>query len=363
MELENYEEGEILYLGADEGDSVPVNSVLAVIGQKGVDFSGLLTEPSAPQPVEEAVGSTASSDEKMTSPSSPTPPAIETARMKASPLAKRLAKDRGIDIHQVAGTGPDGRVIRRDIDAHASVPSPGMVHVPSMKEHSVDSPVSPMRGIIARRLSQSKFSAPHFYITAQMGMDTAISVRKTLNESSEVKISFNDIIVKAVAHTLRKHPHVNASWAGDKISQHRHIHIGVAVAIPEGLMVPVLKFVDSMSLTDISRQVKDLAGRAREKKLSNEEMTGNTFTVSNLGMLGVEEFTAIINPPDACILAVGAIREVPVVRDGSVAAGHVMKVTLSCDHRIVDGMVGAAFLDDLEIRGRKPSPYVCSRAV
>ena len=275
--------------------------------------------------------------------------------IKASPLARKLALDRGVDIAMVQGSGDHGRVVKRDIDsfnpAFHSSPQPGMTpqqSFPAGVENYTDTPVSQMRKVIAKRLSESKFSAPHFYITMDINMDNAIDSRKAMNVSGEVKISFNDLVVKSCALALKKHPVVNSAWMGDFIRQNDHVHIGVAVAVEDGLLVPVLRHADQMPLSAISAQVKDLAGKAKNKKLQPSDWEGNTFTISNLGMFGVEEFTAIVNPPDAGILAVGGIKQVPVVKDGVVVPGNVMRVTLSCDHRVIDGASGAAFLQSVK---------------
>ena len=272
------------------------------------------------------------------------------ASSKTTPIISR-----GVDIAMVQGSGDHGRVVKRDIDsfnpAFHSSPQPGMTpqqSFPAGVENYTDTPVSQMRKVIAKRLSESKFSAPHFYITMDINMDNAIDSRKAMNVSDEVKISFNDLVVKSCALALKKHPVVNSAWMGDFIRQNDHVHIGVAVAVEDGLLVPVLRHADQMPLSAISAQVKDLAGKAKNKKLQPSDWEGNTFTISNLGMFGVEEFTAIVNPPDAGILAVGGIKQVPVVKDGVVVPGNVMKVTLSCDHRVIDGASGAAFLQSVK---------------
>jgi len=280
-------------------------------------------------------------------------------RIKASPLAKKLAKDKGVDIGQIQGTGDHGRITKRDVENYkpseqkagakdgksaAPVSLPKVVGEESFEEVNV----SQMRKTIAKRLAESKFSAPHFYLTMEINMDKAMEARKSINEVSPVKVSFNDIIIKAAAAALRQHPDVNVSWLGDKMRKNHHIHVGVAVAVKEGLLVPVVRFADNKSLSHIAVEVKDLAQKAHDKKLQPSEWEGSTFTISNLGMFGIEEFTAIINPPDACILAVGGIKETPIVKDGQIVPGNVMKVTLSCDHRAVDGAVGSAFLKTLK---------------
>ena len=275
----------------------------------------------------------------------------EGGRVKASPLAKKLAEDKGFDISKIPGTGDHGRVIRRDVESYqpvaetttAAAPTVGAT-VPVGQESFTEEKVSQMRKVISKRLAESKFTAPHFYLTMEINMDKAIEARAGMNEISPVKISFNDIVLKACAAALKQHPDVNSSWLGDKIRKNQHVHIGVAVAIPDGLLVPVVRFADSKTLSQISAEVKDLGKRAKEKKLQPADWEGNTFTISNLGMFGIEEFTAIINPPDACILAVGGIKQTPIVKDGEIKIGNVMKVTMSCDHRVVDGAVGSAFL-------------------
>ena len=272
--------------------------------------------------------------------------------VKASPLARKLAEERGIDLNMLQGSGDHGRIIKRDVDSfnpafHSSA-QPGLSAVPAGVENYTDTPVSQMRKVIAKRLSESKFTAPHFYITMDIDMDRAIDARKALNAQGNTKISFNDLVIKSCALALKKHPAINSAWMGDSVRQSDHVHIGVAVAVEDGLLVPVLRHADLMPLANISASVKDLAGRAKEKKLQPSDLEGNTFTISNLGMFGVEEFTAIVNPPDAAILAVGGIKQVPVVKGAMVVPGNVMKVTLSCDHRVIDGASGAAFLQTLK---------------
>lgn len=353
MELENYVKGTLLHIGIEAGGTVPVDAVIAIVGQKGEDISALLASagsaPAAPA---------AKTEEKLTETvSTPTtqiasaPVATTDSRVKASPLAKKIAEDKGIDITKVPGSGDNGRIVKKDIENFKGAPAakqqvilPSVVGQESFEEVSV----SQMRKAIARRLTESKNGAPHFYLTMSIVMDNAIAARKAMNEISPVKISMNDIVVKAVAASLRKHPAVNSSWLGDKIRFNHHIHVGVAVAIDDGLIVPVIKFADSKSISHISAEVKELADKAKNKKLQPSEFEGNTFTISNLGMFGIDEFTAIINPPDACILAVGAAKETVVVENGQMKVGNVMKVTLSCDHRAVDGAVGSAFLQTLK---------------
>ncbi|CAE7409962.1 pdhC [Symbiodinium microadriaticum] len=370
MELESYEDGNLLYTAVEAGNAVAVDGVIAIIGEKGADYETLLkaeqngggkkeeapaiSAPAAPAPA-------AASSAPVAQPAPTTTSTTSNGRLKASPLAKKLASEKGIDLTMVQGSGDGGRIVKKDIEnfvppatapqtassADKAAPS---FNIPTVvgEEGSEDVPLSQMRKAIAKRLSESKFTAPHFYVTMEINMDKAIAARKSMNEISPVKISFNDFVLKGVAAALRQHPDVNVTWAEDKLVRHQHIHIGVAVAIPDGLIVPVVRFADSKSMAHISAEVKELAQKAHDKKLQPEEFSGNTFTVSNLGMFGVEEFTAIINPPDACILAVGGIKETVVVKNGEMKPGNVMKVTLSSDHRAVDGAVGAAFLKTLK---------------
>ncbi|MEM6734602.1 MAG: pyruvate dehydrogenase complex dihydrolipoamide acetyltransferase [Bacteroidota bacterium] len=367
MELEAYEDGTLLYTAVEAGNGVPVDGVIAIIGEEGADYKALLDEEKSGEAVndtkkEEKKKASKESQQKEASPEQTTL-SIETSvsengRIKASPLAKKIASDKGIDLARVNGSGPEGRIIKKDVENYTppTIPEipeekikekqPAPVQLPKVvgEEHSEKVELSQMRKAIARRLSESKFSAPHFYLTMEINMDNAIAARKSMNEVSPVKISFNDIVIKAAAAALRKHPSINVSWKEDHILKHDHIHIGVAVAISEGLIVPVVRFADNKTLSHISAEVKDLAQKAKNKKLQPEEFSGNTFTISNLGMFGIEEFTAIVNPPDACIMAVSGIKETVVVKDGEMKPGHVMKVTMSCDHRAVDGATGAQFL-------------------
>ena len=361
MEYESYNTGTLLYIGAEAGKAVAVNGVLAVIGEKGADYQTLLkanenkgsgapaaggSQPAAAQSAPAAGQSAPATADHSTN-----------GRIKASPLAKKLAKDKGVDIAKIQGSGDHGRITKRDVEgfkpgAEAAAPAAKSgqaapsISLPKVvgEESFEEVPVSQMRKAIARRLAESKFTAPHFYLTMEINMDKAIEARKSINEVSPVKVSFNDIVIKAVAVALRQHPDVNSSWLGDKIRKNHHIHIGVAVAVKDGLLVPVVRFADNKSLAYISQEVKELAQKAHDKKLQPSEWEGSTFTISNLGMFGIEEFTAIINSPDSCILAVGGIKETAVVKNGQLAVGNVMKVTLSCDHRTVDGAVGSAFL-------------------
>ncbi len=365
MEYESYNTGTLLYIGADAGKAVPVNGVLAIIGEKGADYQTLLK-------AHEAKASGGSAPAAATSKPAEAPAATASAdasadhstngRIKASPLAKKLAKDKGYDISKIQGSGEHGRVTKSDVENYkpaaetkpAAAGKEGKSAAPIVlpqvigKESFEEVPVSQMRKTIAKRLAESKFSAPHFYLTMEINMDKAMEARKSINEISPVKVSFNDIVIKAAAVALRQHPDVNSSWLGDKIRKNHHVNIGVAVAVKDGLLVPVVRFADSKSLSHIAVEVKELAQKAHDKKLQPSEWEGSTFTISNLGMFGIEEFTAIINPPDACILAVGGIKETAVVKNGQLAVGNVMKVTLSCDHRAVDGAVGSAFLKTLK---------------
>lgn len=352
MDLENYEKGEILHLHVKEGATVPIDSIIAVIGKKGESFEDLLS--AAPEPAKE------SNSEVKSTPAEPVPqektaptqasavsvPVSDGSRVKASPLARKLASDKGLNIATITGSGEGGRIVKRDVENFTPASTP--VAAVSGRESYTDIPVSQMRKTIARRLGESKFTAPHFYLTMEIRMDEAVRARTQMNEYSDVKISMNDLIVKACAIALRKHPMVNASWLGDVIRQNHHVHVGVAMAVDEGLLVPVVKFADNKSLSAISEEVKAYSVRAREKKLQPADWEGNTFTVSNLGMFGIEEFTAIINPPDSCILAVGGVKETVIVQGGEMKPAQIMKVTLSCDHRVVDGVTGAKFLQTLK---------------
>ena len=358
MEFESFYDGVLLHIGVEKGKAAPVNSILAIIGKEGEDISKLITSA----PISKALEVTEKNTDNVTTPSIitsaaqvtipsstiPTPlPSNSNGRVLASPLAKKIAEDRGIDISSVAGTGEGGRIIKRDIDQYlptfpTSKPMPSSLH--SGVESYTDETISQMRKTIARRLAESKFTAPHFYLTVSIDMDNAIKARKSMNAIDGVKISYNDMVIKAVAMSLRQHPAVNSSWLGDVIRRNHHVHIGVAVAVDEGLLVPVVRFADNKGLQQIGNEVRDFAQKAKEKRLQPSDWEGNTFTISNLGMFGIEEFTAIVNPPDSCILAVGGIQEVPVVKHSQVVPGNIMKVTLSCDHRVVDGATGAAFL-------------------
>jgi pyruvate dehydrogenase E2 component (dihydrolipoamide acetyltransferase) len=361
MEFESFFDGVLLHIGVEKGKSAPVNSILAIIGQAGEDISALLA--GAPAPVvakEESPALVASpAPTPVAAPVAPVAAAPVTAapavvptsntsgRVLASPLAKKMAQEKGIDIAAVPGSGEAGRIVKRDVDHYVPYTAPAtvpMFSAPAGTESLEDEPVSQMRKVIARRLAESMFTAPHFYLTLDIDMDNAIAARKSLNSTEGVKVSFNDMVVKAVAMSLRQHPAVNSAWLGDVIRRNHHVHIGVAVAVEDGLLVPVVRFADTKGFQQIGNEVREFAKKAKDKKLQPSDWEGNTFTISNLGMFGIESFTAIINPPDSCILAVGGIKEVPVVKKGQVVPGNVMKVTLSCDHRVVDGASGAAFL-------------------
>lgn len=352
MDLENYEKGSILHFAIAEGDAVPVDGVIAIVGKPGEDFSGLLGGGSAPKAAEAAKTEAPVAANAPAAPAPVTAPVISgtDSRVKASPLAKKLASEKGIDISAVAGTGENGRIVKSDIEnfkGTGSSVTPAITYTGGTESFE-EINVSQMRKTIAGRLAESKFTAPHFYLTMEINMDKALEARTAMNASGEVKISVNDMIVKASSIALRKHPWVNASWLGTKIRFNHHIHIGVAMAVEDGLLVPVVKFADQKSLSAISAEVKVFNTKAKDKKLQPADWSGNTFTISNLGMFGIEEFTAIINPPDACILAVGGVKETVGIVNGQIAKTNVMKVTLSCDHRVVDGVVGSKFLNTVK---------------
>ncbi len=360
MELENFVKGTLLHIGIPAGGSVPVDALIAIIGNAGEDITALVSgSPAAATPITPAQTTTDTvpvAPTQTESTPSPVAQTVSDGRLIASPLAKSIAKEKGIDLGQVSGSGDNGRIVKRDVEnfspaaqtTTSKVAAPIALPQIVASESFTEVPVSQMRKAIARRLGESKHTAPHFYLTMSIVMDNVISARKQINEFSEVKISVNDIIIKAVALSLRKNPNANSSWLGDKIRYNQHIHVGVAVAIEDGLIVPVVKFADNKSLSHISAEVKQLAEKAKSKKLQPNEFEGNTFTISNLGMFGIDEFTAIINPPDACILAVGAAKETVIAKNGEMKIAQVMKVTLSCDHRVVDGATGSAFLQTLK---------------
>lgn len=380
MDFESLWEGTLLHIAVKDG-VVPVEGLIAVIGKQGEDWQSQIgggeakatsngqAKPAEPAPQASAPATEPEPVAEAAPASAPSPAPTDGGRVKASPLAKSIAKEAGIDIAAVHGSGDGGRIVRKDVEAAMTngsttpAPQPETTKVeakptaaPSFaaggmatSEAYEDKAVSQMRKTIARRLTESKNGAPHFYLTMEINMDKAVELRPKLNElAAPVKLSFNDIVIKAVAVALRKHPAVNSSWLGDKIRYNQHISIGVAVAVEDGLLVPVVKHADMKSLSAINQEVKVMAEKARNKKLQPDEMSGNTFTISNLGMFGIEEFTGIINPPDACILAVGAIIQKPIVKDGEIIVGNMMKVTLSCDHRVVDGATGAEFLQTLK---------------
>jgi len=383
MEVVPYVDGTLLYIGVPAGQAAKVNEIIAIIGKPGTDVAPYLAQdagtakpaaqPAAPQ--REAAPAAPASPQVQAIPVAPAAEAQEAAssdeRLKASPLAKRLAAAKGVDLHLVKGSGDNGRIVKRDVDnyqpaaqpattqptaATETAKAPAAVAQPVVmgQEGHVDHPLSQMRKTIARRLAESKFSAPHFYLRMTITMDNAIAARKAINEVSPVKVSFNDLIIKAVAMTLRKHPEVNSSWMGDFIRENQHIHVGTAVAVDEGLIVPVIKFADQKSLSQIAQEAGSLIDKARNKKLQPQEFTGNTFTVSNLGMMDIDEFTAIINPPDSCILAIGKIEATPVVENNQVVIRQLLKLTMSCDHRVVDGAVGARFMQTLKAHLENP---------
>jgi pyruvate dehydrogenase E2 component (dihydrolipoamide acetyltransferase) len=365
MELESYKNGTLLYIGAQQGEKIPVNGLLCIIGEKGKVDVDAIVAASTSQPLTAApVATPAATSSTATAVAAPAMATVvsealpaSNGRIIASPLAKKIAQEKGVDLRQLKGSGDGGRIIKSDIDrfqpgsaapAAATAPAALPVFTGQTTEGYTDIPNSQMRGVIAKRLAESKFTAPHFYLKMEVNMDNAISARTQLNEFSPVKVSFNDMIVKAVSLALREHPAVNASWMGDKIRRYQHVHIGVAVAIEDGLIVPVIRFADQKTLPQIAAETKELASKAKNKKLQPNEFTGNTFTISNLGMMDIDEFTAIINPPDSCIMAVGRISEKIIRKGDSFAATQVMKLTLSCDHRSVDGATGAAFLQTVK---------------
>ena len=364
MELESYKDGVLLYQGAKPGEKIQVNDLLCIIGKEGMDIAAIVAAAksggsAAPVATPAPSAAPASAPAPATTAPAAAPVVVNDGRIFASPLAKKLAAEKGIDLRYVKGTGDHGRIVRSDIEQYTpAAAAPATASAPAASAAPVvtavgqvsfeEVPVSQMRKTIARRLSESLFTAPHFYLTMTIDMDACVAARTRINETSKTKISFNDMVLKATAVALKQHPKVNSSWLGDTIRINHHVNIGVAVAVDEGLLVPVVRFADSLSLSQIATQVKDYAQRAKDKKLQPADWEGSTFTISNLGMFGIDQFTAIINPPDACILAVGGISQVPVVKNGAVVPGNIMKVTLSCDHRVVDGATGAAFLQTLK---------------
>lgn len=389
MEVTAYADGTLLYIGVEKGEAAKVNDIIAIVGKAGTDITPLLeqhanagstaSEPgsstdsdSAPSPVSAGEKSTATAG--ATESASDSASDTDDSRLKVSPLARKIAKEKGYNLNDIKGTGDGGRIVKRDVENYtpsakpataatdsATAPAASQQAAPVIslpqyvgEERFTEVPASQMRKTIARRLSESKFSAPHFYLTIKVDMDSAIEARNRINEVAPVKVSFNDLVIKAAAVALKKHPAVNASWLGDKIRYNEHVNIGVAVAVDEGLLVPVVRFADGKSLSHISAEVKDYAQKAKSKKLQPADWEGSTFTISNLGMFGIDQFTAIINSPDACILAIGGIQQVPVVKNGAVVPGNVMKISLSCDHRVVDGATGAAFLQTLKALLEEP---------
>ena len=348
MELESYTDGVLLHIGVSAGSSVSVDGVIAVIGKAGEDWNAALaaSNTAAPKAASAAPG-TASPTAQTTVPQPSAYTEASDSHIKASPLAKKIAADKGLDINTITGSGDQGRIVKRDIESY--VPAKNTIAVPaSIPGTYEDVPVNQMRKTIARRLAESKFSAPHFYLTISVNMDTCIASRKKIIEFSGEKVSYNDIIIKAAAEALKRHPKVNASWLGDKIRYYNYVNIGVAIAVEDGLVVPVIRNADQKRISNISAEVKQSAEKAKTKKLQAQDFEGNTFTISNLGMFGIDEFTAIINPPDACIMAVGKISETAVVENGQIKISNIMKMTLSCDHRVVDGAMGAQFLQTLK---------------
>jgi pyruvate dehydrogenase E2 component (dihydrolipoamide acetyltransferase) len=373
MEVVGYEEGTLLYIGVEAGSAAKINQIIAIVGKPGTDVSAYVAAENqlANSSVQSATDNEQQTTIEAAASNEPSTlnlePSTVAGRIKASPLAKKIAAEKGLDISKVAGTGDGGRIIKKDIDGYTppvvssekSVALAQTAHHSPLTTHQAESytdvPLTQMRKVIARRLGESMFTAPHFYLTMELNMDNAMAARTAINEVSPVKVSFNDMIIKACASALRLHPDVNSSWmpappdaGGDFIRKNNHIHIGSALALPEGLIVPVIRFADQKSLSQIAADAKELYGKAKDKKLQPAEFSGNTFTISNLGMMDIEEFTAIINPPDSCILAVGKIKEVVVSKNGQFVVTNIMKVTLSCDHRSVDGAVGAAFLQTLK---------------
>jgi pyruvate dehydrogenase E2 component (dihydrolipoamide acetyltransferase) len=348
MELENFEKGTVLHLAAKEGEAIPVDGIIAIVGNAGEDFASLLVAagPAAPKVETTEVAEITAAPVVVETPnvSSNNDNTNGDSRLKASPLAKKIAEDKGISLSEINGSGDGGRIVKRDIENYAPQATAIANTAPIGTESYTEVAVSQMRKTIARRLSESKFTAPHFYLTMEINMDKALAARVAINEYAEVKVSINDLIIKATSLALIKHPKANSSWLGDKIRYNQHVNIGIAMAVEEGLLVPVVKFANQKTLSQISSEVKAYSVKAKDKKLQPIDWEGNTFTISNLGMFGIEAFTAIINPPDACIMAVGSVKETVIVKEGQMQIGNVMKVTLSCDHRAVDGVVGSQFL-------------------
>ncbi|MGI4726981.1 MAG: 2-oxo acid dehydrogenase subunit E2 [Janthinobacterium lividum] len=387
MEVVGYEEGTLLYIGVKEGEAAAVNGIIAIVGKEGTDITPLLQDGGS-----DAHAAESKSEETENTPvkEASAEASADDSRVKASPLARKIAKDKGINLTEVKGSAEGGRIVKKDIEAFKpgakpATATPESVEIPSVKEAQeaiatsatakegmakaqgtitiapyigeekfTEKPVTQMRKVIAKRLAESLFTAPHFFVTVSINMDAAMVARTKMNEVSPVKISFNDLVVKVCASALKQHPAINSSWLGDKIRYNEHVNIGIAVAVDEGLLVPVVRFADGKSLSRISAEVKDFAKKAKDKKLQPADWEGSTFTISNLGMFGVDDFTAIINPPDSCILAVAGIQQIPVVKNGAVVPGNVMKVTLSADHRVVDGATAAAFLNTVKLLLEEP---------
>jgi pyruvate dehydrogenase E2 component (dihydrolipoamide acetyltransferase) len=366
MEFESFNEGYLLYIGLQEGETAPVDSLLAIIGEEGENVEELIksfdevspakaeVKTETPKPTikkeapKQAVAPKAAQN---TVKSAPVEVVNTSGRVFISPLAKKLAEEKGINIHTITGTGENGRIVKRDVEFYNPTQSSSTIAMPFVakgEESFEEIPNSQMRKVIARRLGESKFTAPHYYLNVEFDMENAIAFRKQFNSVPDTKISYNDIIVKAAALALKKHPQVNSQWFEDRMQLNHHVHIGVAVAVPDGLLVPVVKFANEQSLQQIGASVKEFAGKARSKKLQPDEMEGSTFTISNLGMFGITDFTSIINQPNSAILSVGAIVEKPVVKNGKIVVGNTMKLTLACDHRTVDGATGAEFLLSLK---------------
>lgn len=364
QDFESEFNGNLLYIGTEEGGASPVDAVLAIIGPAGTDVSGILSgggKKAESQPVAEE------KLEKVTESQTAPVASSSNERIAISPLAKKIAEEKGIDVHALKGTGENGRIVKKDVEGFSAVATSSNQPKPAQAEakqapqvmnfvqgEDSETPNSQVRNIIAKRLSESKFTAPHYYLIVEINMDKAIEARKEINSLPDTKISFNDMVIKATAMALRKHPQLNSTWHADKIVHHGNINVGVAVAIPDGLVVPVLKNADQMNYNQISAAVKDLAGRAKSKGLKANEMEGSTFSISNLGMFGIETFTSIINQPNSAILSVGAIIEKPIVKDGQIVVGNTMKLSLACDHRVVDGATGAEFLQTLRTYLEQP---------
>lgn len=371
MEFESFQDGVLLYIGVEKGQTAAVDSILAILGEAGEEYQSVIDADAASPaaaPAEEApapatapapVAEKPVAAPAVTPTTAPATPAMAANNtndifVKASPLAKKLANEKGIDLNTVNGSGDNGRIVKADIDNYRAPGANSYRAVPAGQESYTEVAVSQMRKTIARRLSESKFSAPHFYLTMEINMGNVVKSRKAINAAQDVKVSFNDFVVKATAMSLKKHPAINSAWLGDKIRYNDHVHIGIAVAVEDGLLVPVVRFADTKSLPQISTEVKEYAKKAKDKKLQPSDWEGNTFSISNLGMYGIEQFTAIVNPPDACIMAIGGIVEKPIVKNGEIVPGHTMKVTLSCDHRVVDGASGAEFLNTFKAMLEEP---------